>query len=59
MFNRLKTYCVTACLLMIGVSCFDEWEAIQSDLEIEAPCIFDNDDVGRSCNCGFRNDVRS
>jgi len=56
MFNQIKTYCVTACLLLIGANCFDEWEAIQSDLEIEAPCVFDNEDAGRTCNCGFRND---
>lgn len=57
MFSQLKTYCVTVCLLLIGVNCFDEWEAITTDLEIEAPCIFDNDEGGRTCNCGFRNEV--
>lgn len=57
MFNRLKIYCVTACLLMIGVNCFDEWEAMQSDLEIEAPCRFESDDAGRTCDCGFINKV--
>lgn len=56
MFNQLKTYCVTVCLLLIGVNCFDEWETLQSDLEIEAPCNFDSDDAGRTCNCGFRNE---
>lgn len=58
MFSQLKTYCVTVCLLWIGVNCFDEWEAIHSDSEIEAPCMFDNDDAGRTCNCGFRNEVQ-
>ncbi|KAJ6639215.1 hypothetical protein Bhyg_11957 [Pseudolycoriella hygida] len=56
MCSQLKTYCVTVCLLLIGVNCFDEWEANNSDIEIEAPCIFDNDDAGRTCNCGFRNE---
>lgn len=56
MFSQLKTtYCVTVCLLLMGVNCYDEWET--SDLEIEAPCIFDNDDAGRTCNCGFQNKV--
>lgn len=58
MFNQLKAYCVTVCLLLIGVNCFDEWAAINSELEIEAPCIFDSDDAGRTCNCGFRNEVQ-
>lgn len=58
MLNQLKAYCVTVCLLLIGVNCFDEWEATGSDFEIEAPCVFDNDNAGRTCNCGFRNEVK-
>lgn len=57
MFSQLRTFCVTICLLLNGGNCIDEWETINTDVEIEAPCTFDNDDAGRTCNCGFRNEV--